>query len=124
MRKWMIVIVVLMALSGAAAAGYRPAMKYWEQQNAPKWKTADVAQGDIVSVVNATGTIKPVTQVNVGSFVSGPIDPEFQLRDASGQLMWKKKKRSGNGSEDDGEDEELEPKYIAEFNEEVKKDDM
>jgi HlyD family secretion protein len=124
MRRWVIVVVILLALAGAVAAGYKPAMQYWEQQNAPKWKTADVAQGDIVSVVNATGTIKPVTQVAVGSFVSGPIDPEYQLRDARGELMWKKKKRSANGSDDDGEDEDLEPKYIAEFNEEVKKDDM
>jgi HlyD family secretion protein len=124
MRTWVIVVVVLVSLAGAVAAGYKPAMQYWEQQNAPKWKTADVAQGDIVSVVNATGTIKPVTQVAVGSFVSGPIDPEYQLRNARGELMWKKKKRSANGSDDDGEDEDLEPKYIAEFNEEVKKDDM
>jgi len=121
MRTWVIIVVVLVALAGAVAAGYKPAMQYWEQQNAPKWKTADVSQGDIVSVVNATGTIKPVTQVAVGSFVSGPIDPEYQLRNAAGELMWKKKKRSGD---DIGEDEELEPKYIAEFNEEVKKDDM
>ena len=85
--RWVIVVVVLLALVGATAAGYKPAMQYWEQQNAPKWKTADVSQGDIVSVVNATGTIKPVTQVAVGSFVSGPIDPEYQLRNARGELM-------------------------------------
>ncbi len=126
MRTWGIAVVVLVALAGAVAAGYKPAMAYWEKQNAPKWKTADVVQGDIVSVVNATGTIKPVTQVVVGSFVSGPIDPEYQLRNARGELMWKKKNRLSEGrlGEGSGEEEELEPKYIAEFNEEVKKDDM
>jgi HlyD family secretion protein len=40
---------------------------------------ADVTRGDVVSVVNSTGTVKPVMSVQIGAFVSGPIDPEIPL---------------------------------------------
>ena len=49
-----------------------------------------MVSGDIISVVNATGTIKPVSQIAVGSFVSGPIDAEFQLTDRHGRLLFDK----------------------------------
>jgi HlyD family secretion protein len=109
MRSLLIAIIVLSVLAGGVAAAYRPALDYWEQRNAPKWRTAEVARGGIVSVVNATGTVKPVLQVSVGSFVSGPIDPEFVMRDRAGNVMLDR-----NGQ----------PLRIAEFNQEVKKDDM
>jgi HlyD family secretion protein len=92
MRTLIIVIVIVVLVAGAAAAGYKPAMDYWEAQNAPKWRTAEVAEGDIVSVVNATGTIKPVLQVSVGSFVSGPIQDlfvEFNQEVKKGDMMAK-----------------------------------
>src|SRR5438132_362651 len=82
--RTLIVVIVLVALGAGAAAGYKPAMDYWERQNAPKWKTAEVVSGDIISVVNATGTIKPVAQIAVGSFVSGPIDADYQITDHNG----------------------------------------
>jgi HlyD family secretion protein len=86
MRMWLIVGAVALAIGGAAAAGYRPAMEYWRQQNAPKWRTAEVAEGQIISVVNATGTIKPKLQITVGSFVSGPIDPEYPIADFNDEV--------------------------------------
>jgi HlyD family secretion protein len=104
MRTLVIVIVVIVALAGVGAAAYKPAMEYWEQRNAPKWKMAEVAEGDIISVVNATGTIKPVEQISVGSFVSGPIDPEFRFFDKDGGVA-----RDKNGDE----------KRIADFNDPV-----
>src|SRR5262245_48790095 len=109
MRTLIVVAVILAVLGTAAAAGYKPAMDYWQRQNAPKWKTAEVARGDIVSVVNATGTVKPVLQISVGAFVSGPIDAEFQIVDKDGTPLIDK----------DGK-----PKHIVEFNEEVQKGDM
>lgn len=39
----------------------------------PKYRTAKVTEGRIESVVNSTGTIKPVRSVSIGSFASGPI---------------------------------------------------
>lgn len=109
MRALIIAILVLVALGSAVAAAYNPALEYWQQRNAPKWRTAEVAQGQIVSVVNATGTIKPVSQVSVGSFVSGPIDPEFHLTDEEGNPIL---------------DRRGQPMQIADFNQEVKKGDM
>lgn len=73
MRKYIVFGIIVLLLIAAAVVGYKPAAEYWQKQNQPKWRTADVAQGNIVEVVNSTGTIKPVLQVPVGSFVSGPI---------------------------------------------------
>jgi HlyD family secretion protein len=109
MRSFLIAALVLLALAGGGAAAYRPALDYWEQRNMPKWKTAEVVQGEIISVVNATGTIKPVLQITVGSFVSGPIDSEYQLKDSEGRPLFDKNGR---------------PLHIADFNQEVKKGDM
>ena len=66
-------LVVLLVLGGIGAAGYRPALDYWHQRNRPQWRTDQVVRGDLVAVVNATGQVKPVLSVQVGSFVSGPI---------------------------------------------------
>jgi HlyD family secretion protein len=41
---------------------------------APALTTETVTRGDIVSVVSATGTLQPVTSVQVGSQVSGTIE--------------------------------------------------
>src|SRR6478752_2106311 len=109
MRTWIIAAVVVLVLGGAVAAGYKPAMDYWQKQNAPKWRTAEVEEGEIISVVSATGTIKPTLQISVGSFVSGPIDPEFELTTADGTVI---------------RDKDGRPMHIADFNQEVKKGDM
>jgi HlyD family secretion protein len=103
----MIVGVVVARFGAAIFAGYHPALEYLEKQNAPKWRTSDVAQGDIVSVVNSTGTIKPVLQVTIGSFVSGPIVEK--PRDAEGNLILGK----------DGQ-----PWRMANFNQEVVKGEL
>src|SRR5262245_11748350 len=104
MRTLGIVLLVLLVLAGAVAAGYRPAYDYWQKRNMPKWRTAAVEEGDIISVVNSTGTIKPVLQVSVGSFVSGPIDATYQLNDHNGDGLV---------------DKQGLPLNIAEFNQEV-----
>src|SRR4051812_30029470 len=92
MRTLLILAIILALLAGAALAAYKPAMDYWEKQNAPKWRMAEVTKGDIVSVVNSTGTVKPVLQVSVGSFVSGPILDlyvEFNQEVKKGDMMVK-----------------------------------
>jgi HlyD family secretion protein len=81
MRTLLIVIVVVGVLCGIGAAAYKPVTDYWQQRSMPKWRTAEVAEGEIVSVVNATGTIKPKLQITVGSFVSGPIDTDYPIAD-------------------------------------------
>lgn len=73
MKKFLRVLLVLALIAGAIGAGYQPARAYWRKRNAPHWRTAEVTKGDIISVVNATGEVKPVLSVHIGSFVSGPI---------------------------------------------------
>jgi HlyD family secretion protein len=68
MRKVLILVVVL-ALGGAA---------WWKNRGedvtaASEWRTSKVERGDLVVEVTATGTLQPVTQVQVGTQVSGTI---------------------------------------------------
>jgi HlyD family secretion protein len=56
----------------AAGAGYA----YWTRNQGDGgggYVTEAVARGSITSVVTATGTVNPVTSVQVGTYVSGPI---------------------------------------------------
>jgi HlyD family secretion protein len=95
-------------VAGAGAAAWQPLSYYWQLRSLPKWQTAEVIEGSVVSVVNSTGTIKPVLQVSVGSFVSGPIDAEYHLKDKDGNPLF---------------DKEGLPLNIAEFNQEVREGD-
>ena len=74
MKKLITIVIVFLTLGGGGAAAYKPVAAYWKKRNMPKWRTAKVEKGKIVSVVNATGTVKPVLEVQVGTFVSGPIE--------------------------------------------------
>ncbi len=92
MKTLLKLFVVLLILGGIGAAGYRPAVKYWKQRNRPQWRADQVVRGDIVAVVNATGQVKPVLSVQVGSFVSGPIvdlPGEFNQEVKEGALLAK-----------------------------------
>ena len=66
--KWLIVLVLL---GGLAAAG----IWYWKHQGAKEtvYKTAPATIGDLIQTVTATGQLNPVTNVQVGSQVSGII---------------------------------------------------
>jgi HlyD family secretion protein len=92
MRTLLVVLVILAAAGGGAALSYQPVVEWWQARNAPKWRTAEVAEGNILSVVNSTGTIKPVLQVSIGSFVSGPIEElycEFNQEVKKGDVLAK-----------------------------------
>ena len=72
--RWTIILGIL----GAAAWGVSgPFAAYWKERNRVRYREAEVSRGRIVAVVNATGTVKPVLLVSVGSFVSGPIEEIF-----------------------------------------------
>jgi HlyD family secretion protein len=73
MRRWLIRLLILGVLVGAAAAGAVPAWTWLRQRAAPKYVTAAVTRGLVETVVNSTGTVKPVRTVSVGAFTSGPI---------------------------------------------------
>jgi HlyD family secretion protein len=94
MKTLVIWFVVLAGLTGLSAAAYGPTVNYLKARSAPQWRTAEVSRGRIVAVVNASGTIKPVRSLTIGSFVSGPIDPtvpiaEFNQEVQAGDLLCK-----------------------------------
>lgn len=68
--RWTVVLLILMGLASAAAI---PAGAWWQKRFATKYTTASISRGRVETVVNSTGTIKPVRSVSVGAFTSGPI---------------------------------------------------
>ena len=103
--RLVIIVVILVVVLGVSAAVLQSVSGYG---SGPKWKTVAVARGQIVAVVNSTGTVNPQQTLSVGSFVSGPIDGTYQLKTATGELML------GRGGQ---------PLNLAEFNQEVKAGD-
>ncbi len=67
------IFVFVISVTVVCAASYKPAVDYWKKRNLPDWRESVVTRGNIVSVVNSTGTVKPVLSVSVGAVVSGPI---------------------------------------------------
>jgi HlyD family secretion protein len=65
--------VILGVLAGGIAAAGARAKSWWEQRSIPRYLTAAVSRGRVETVVNSTGTVKPVLSVSVGAFTSGPI---------------------------------------------------
>lgn len=65
--------IALAILGSIGAAGYVFIPPYLKELSKVHFREAEVSKGPIVSMVNATGTVKPVLSISVGSFVSGPI---------------------------------------------------
>lgn len=84
LKRYLIVFLVIIA----AVAGwqyFRPGGK-----NTPVFTTATVERGAVTQVVTATGTLQPVTSVEVGSQVSGLITEvlvDFNTPVKAGQLL-------------------------------------
>jgi HlyD family secretion protein len=64
-------------LAGGVVLGGVRAKSWWEQRLVPKYLTATVSRGRVETVVNSTGTVKPVLSVSVGAFTSGPLAKVF-----------------------------------------------
>jgi HlyD family secretion protein len=82
-RGWIWVLALL--LVGGVFTAFRLTRK-----SAPEYFTAKVEKGDIRQVIEATGTINPVTSVQVGSQVSGMISKlyvDFNSRVTEGQVI-------------------------------------
>ncbi len=83
-------ILVLGVLGAGGALGYPYARDYLKNRNKPNYREVAVARGEIVSVVNSTGTVQPVLRVQVGAFVSGPIQRlyvDFNAEVKKGQVL-------------------------------------
>ena len=68
--KRFLLVAIVCALAFAAC---RPIVSKFQAANKPNWRTAKVSRGRILYDVRATGEVKPVLSVSIGSFVSGPI---------------------------------------------------
>jgi HlyD family secretion protein len=83
-NRWIIVAAVLVVVLAGV---------WWKSRSAgaaPKYRTAEVDRGSVESVVSATGTIRPVVQVAVGSQVSGTVDKlfaDYNSRVRAGQVL-------------------------------------
>jgi HlyD family secretion protein len=82
-RNWILILAILVA------AGLFVAFRL-NQKPEGEYFTAKVEQGDIRQVIEATGTINPVTLVQVGSQVSGMISKlyvDFNSKVTQGQVI-------------------------------------
>lgn len=90
MRRLLKWLVILGVLAGLGAAVTVPAASWWQEHSRPRYLTAAVTRGRVETVVNSTGTVKPVRSVSVGAFTSGPIDKvyvDYNSEVAKGQLL-------------------------------------
>lgn len=69
-KKWIIAAIAV----GVVAIGIGAAVLKNGKPEAPKYRTEAISRGDIEAVVTTSGTLNPVTTVEVGSQVSGKID--------------------------------------------------
>jgi HlyD family secretion protein len=75
--KTLLRILLITGIVGALLIpAYIGAAAYWKMVTRTKWRTAEIEQGRIISVVNSTGTVKPKEKIVIGAFVSGPLLPK------------------------------------------------
>lgn len=68
-RKYLLRTLAAFAIVGTVYVTWRS----WHRQSQTTYRTLEVDRGNIVAVVTATGTVNPVTTVQVGTYVSGRI---------------------------------------------------
>lgn len=86
-RPWWIVVVLVLA---AAIAGGVVIARRKAAAPAPRYLTATVTRGDLTETVRATGTVRPVLEVQVGAQISGRVTNvavDFNTRVRRGDLL-------------------------------------
>ncbi len=71
-RRWRWVTVLCLILTATAAAGIE-AWRSSHAEAAVRYITATVTRGDVTRAVTASGSVNPVTTIQVGTYVSGVI---------------------------------------------------
>ncbi len=66
-----VAVLVVLGVIGKVSQPY--AAKWWKERNKVTYRTSTIEEGTIKEVIIATGEVKPVLEVQVGTFVSGPI---------------------------------------------------
>jgi len=86
-RRAIVTIAVILAVVALASRAFLA-----KESTATKYRTEAASRGALVAEVTATGTVNPVTTVQVGTYVSGPIQAiyaDFNSRVTKGQLVAK-----------------------------------
>lgn len=73
MAKWIKRLVILAVLGGAGYGGWYYFQKKKTAQPALHYRTAPIAKMDLFRTVEATGTVEPIKEVEVGAQVNGRI---------------------------------------------------
>src|SRR6185369_2413855 len=70
-KSWFKWVIIVLLLAGAAWGGWW----YWQRpaNEAPQFRTAEVARGELTQAVTATGQLNPFANVQIGSQISGMI---------------------------------------------------
>ena len=90
--RWLLVLAAILVLAAGAVAWWR-----LDRPAPSKFVTQHVAKGDVVRTVVTTGSVNPVVTVQVGSYVSGPIQSlycDYNTKVKAGQLCAKIDPRS------------------------------
>ena len=83
-RRWLLAALVVVSIVGPML------FLLPGEGSAVRYKTAEVQRGDLTVVVNATGTLEPTNQVDVGSELSGIVDSvevDYNDRVSVGQVL-------------------------------------
>src|SRR5262245_33169609 len=75
-RAWLRKLAVWIALAAMVAGGVVWRIKTRPPPQ-PRYVLAPITQGDVVEAVQSTGTVQPLTQVQVGAQISGRIAKVF-----------------------------------------------
>jgi HlyD family secretion protein len=89
LRRWRPIAAALLIV---VAAGWIGRSLLGGDADVPRYRTEKVTRGDLVASVTATGTVNPVKTVQVGTYVSGPIqalDVDFNSPVRKGQRVAK-----------------------------------
>jgi len=90
--RWLLLLAAILVLAAGAVAWWR-----LDRPAPSKFVTQRVAKGDVVRTVVTTGSVNPVVTVQVGSYVSGPIQSlycDYNTKVKAGQLCAKIDPRS------------------------------
>jgi HlyD family secretion protein len=82
--------MLALGLAAALAAGAFFLLREGDSSDQVRFKTAEVVRGDLTVKVTATGSLEPLTQVEVGTEVSGTIDTvevDYNDRVKAGQIL-------------------------------------
>jgi HlyD family secretion protein len=85
--RWLLLSVAVLVLAAGAVLWWR-----LDKPQTPKYVTERAGKGDVVRTVVTTGSVNPVVTVQVGSYVSGPVQSlycDFNTKVKAGQLCAK-----------------------------------